>query len=552
MSISKSYSRRPKNNNKVFLYIAVLAVIGGSIYALKKSWPSITGMFEPKIIREQSDTEANERLDRLMKDLGGDRAAILNLAKTRQERMDWVRTSETRLMVEWMLTYRLIELGEWDIAKQIFPALIPNLSVSYLDILAKECMLRREIDLLAKIERNIQEKSQSSNANVSLLLNSLERSYTIHEEINDRVAVIKLLSALEVPQMQARFIKLEDAIRAANLLMKKDELIGPNASAGAEQAAIILAKAKWPESLATSVVLLDQARKILNQDPAPSSASISEAIAQLSRCRVGLGKYAEGNYYLPECLALLGQAQILNQQYVESIKSLNQAEQLAETFSKSSPSATLQIVRSRAKANLALKNIKEAVRDLQVLTEIEAVPLARFQAMQMMASISQGDEALEAWKKCWEMLEAQPQIANSQKGLLAGIPDKLGDAYLERQDYPSAVAWYEKALPGMKQDYILSDGVLLTCEYKLAKALVEQKKYQAASKVYAEMITQMDTLSEEEMTGLNKAQPNIKKLVHRQLAICYIKLGRKDEAKAVVKLIGEALPYVAPTPRSRN
>ena len=127
---------RKKSNHTVPLAAAGLTVAALALWGLFAKGQDIILFFKGETIVVPSNAEANANLSRLLGDLSGDKARLLELAENSRARLGWIENADTQRQFRWFLMSRLVDKGLWQEAVRILPEVESLAPVEGLDRLA--------------------------------------------------------------------------------------------------------------------------------------------------------------------------------------------------------------------------------------------------------------------------------------------------------------------------------------------------------------------------------------------------------------------------------
>ena len=95
---------RKKSNHTLPLAAAGLTVGALLLWGLFAKGQDIIQFFKGQTIVVPSNAEANANLSRLLADLSGDKARLLELAENSRSRLGWIENADTRRQFRWFLS----------------------------------------------------------------------------------------------------------------------------------------------------------------------------------------------------------------------------------------------------------------------------------------------------------------------------------------------------------------------------------------------------------------------------------------------------------------
>ena len=152
----RRYRNHRKNNGHALpitaISLVVLALLGWGIFSKGQD---IMNYFKGKTIYYASDKEANDNLERLLADLAGDKAKVLELAQNARTRLGWIKSDVTRRRFRWILLTRLVDLDLWNEAMLILPEVESLATPEGLDRLARAARDHKDYELQLRLDRRI-------------------------------------------------------------------------------------------------------------------------------------------------------------------------------------------------------------------------------------------------------------------------------------------------------------------------------------------------------------------------------------------------------------
>lgn len=536
--------RRRGGKSHVPAIAGAIVILGLAIFVFRK-FDSIKQWFEPTIITEKSDEEANRRLDKLMGSLSGDRIAVLQLARDYTAKVAWIKEPKVRRQFEWILMNRLIELGEWAEARKILPGVISIANAAQLDAIAREAQRHEDYELQLQIERQIQEQQIDAKAPVGYLLQSLQRSVATDMKLQRKENAIKSIARLDMPAVQARIETPAQAATAAALQLQRASLSEVKEPIYVQVRAI-LERANWPACPATSLLVMEEVRSTLTAESKLTPAALKELEAKMKKCVESMLASGDRNRSLPSCYMMLGDIRNRLGDAPGCVQALSLAGAFAEGFGEMTPELRLRIARVRSRANAARHAVEEALPDLRFLAERDTDPHERIRALLILAEHTHDAEQIEALNQCWKELSETGAAYETRDAAMADIASRLAAHYMEENNYPLAAEWYDKtARLQEKLHPDLTEGSALQARYQYATAQLKAKNDGVAARGFIGVIRAIEAFSEEEEAAFKKNAPNLYKQAVRNLARAYLFMKERSLAKAVIKKIKEDLPDAA-------
>lgn len=537
------YKTRRKNSNNRLPMVAIgLTITGLILWGVYSKGTDVINFFKGETIIRYSNEEANENLTRLLGDLAGDKAKLLELAENSQTRLAWIINDDTRRQFRWFLLTRLVDQGLWTEAKAILPEVETLAPVEGLDRLADAAMEFQDYDLQLRMERQLQDRIVSNPLLTTMLLRSIRRASETCIRMNKTDEAVKFISRLDAPDVFARITSPELAAEAAELQMKRAQVSAVKEPV-LQIVRNILEQGKWPLCPATSSLMLEEVSNALRDNPNLSPPALKEIEEKLLRCRDSMLEYPDREHRLPMCYTMLGELRYRLNNYEGCAQALSLAEAFAEGYGEMTSEMRLKLTRIRARANEQRGATGEAIGDYRYLAEHETEPKEVLTALSFLAANTQGEEQITLLTQCWDMLGKDEQLAKDNADFKTKIARDLAEYYKNRQDYPNAVKWLaecttmaEVAFPDR------SDGKAFRAGLELALVSRLAERDTAARNRLKAIMTAIEEMPEEERTRLDAADKELYRTVVREYARTCLLSGDTWYAKEAVKKIREGLP----------
>ena len=536
---------RPNRRNTNYTTpIAIVCFVAAALllwFILAKG-ESIVQYFKGETVVKYDSSEANARLDKLMADLSGDKARLLELANNASTRLGWINDDVTRRQVRWFLLERLLDMGLWDEAVSILPEVEDIASLPNLDRLAEAALDHSDYEMQLRLDLKLQEQAINRPTETELLLRSIRRTAETCLKMHKSDEAIKVISRLDAPAVLARFSTPELAAQAADL-----QMLRVDASTVKEHALQlvrnILEQANWPSCKATSRLMLEEVSTALRDNPALPQASLKEIETKLMRCRDALLDHADREHKLPECYLILGELRLRIGNYEGCAQALTLANAFAEGYGQSNLEWQLRVYRLRARANMARGAKVEALEDCRFLAEHESSPEGLMTALTYLSANVTGKERETVLARLWDTMKSQPKSTKADKEERARIAGEIMHLNIESGAMDQAVKWGVEAVKAAQAAYpVLSDGKALRMRLELALLYRRKKEDSASLRLLREIVKDIESLDETARQALDNADRNLYSTAVREQARTYLLMGDRDTAKNVVKKIKEGLP----------
>ncbi|MDO5472393.1 MAG: hypothetical protein Q4F35_03560 [Akkermansia sp.] len=540
----RRYRPKRKNNSHVLPLAAVgLTAAALLIWGLFAKGEDIIRFFKGETIVVHDNSEANDNLERLLADLSGDKAGLLELAEDSKARLGWVKNADTRRQFRWFLMCRLMDKGLWDEAVRILPEVEVLAPVEGLDRLAAAALEHEDFDLQLRLDRQLQEKVINMPTATPLLLRSIRRSAQTYIRMHKNDEAVKVISRLEMASVLARLSDPVLAAEAADLQMIRAE-VGGVKEHGLQMVRNILEAAKWPSCPATAKLMLEEVSNTLRDNPNLSHEALKDVEAKLLRCRDAMLTYPDREHKLPLCYTMLGELRYRLEDFDGCAQALTLAGAFAEGYGVMTPELQLRHCRLRSRANEARGAVADAMQDYRQLLELEKDNREIFRCINFLAQHAEGAEKVAQLTRCWDMITADPTIAEGCKLSKSDIARQVADYYVEQKDYTHAIKWVTESMELAKAAYPdLTDGRFLRAKVELA--LVERKtgKNDWGAVIHLrDVVRAIESMSKEERARLDEADSKLYRHAVREFSRTYLFTGDRDIAKQVIRKIKESLP----------
>ena len=540
----RRYKPRRKNGSAVLPLAAIgLTAAAILIWVLFAKGDDIIRFFKGETIVVHDNSEANDNLERLLADLSGDKARLLELAEDSKARLGWIKKAETRRQFRWFLMNRLIDKGQWEEAVRILPEVESLAPVEGLDRLATVALEQGDHELQLRLDRQLQEKAINMPSATAMLLRSIRRSAETHIRMHHNDEAVKVISRLEMASVLARLADPALAAEAADLQMLRAEVSGVREHA-LQMVRNILERAKWPACPATAKLMLEEVSNTLRDNPNLSQQALKDVEAKLLRCRDSMLEYPDREHKLPQCYTMLGELRYRMEDYVGCAQALTLAGAFAEGYGEMTPELQLRHCRLRSRANEARGAVADAVSDYRYLLEHEKEPAEIFRCLNFLAAHAEGAERTELLTRCWDMMLADPELVKGSPVSQADIAAQLAAYYSEQKDYANVIKWVSERVKLVEQSNPdLTDGKLLRVRMELALAERKTGKNDWGAVIrLRDVVRAIEGLDEEARAKLDEADASLYRTAVREFSRTYLFTGDKDLAKQVIRKIRESLP----------
>lgn len=502
----------------------------------------ILTFFKGQTIIVPSNKEANDNLEKLLADLSGDKAGLLELAESSKLRLGWIENENTRRQFRWFLMSRLVDKGQWEEAVRILPEVESLAPVEGLDRLAEAARQHGDYELQLRLDRELQDKLMLAPEQTPLLLRSVRRSAETCIAMQRSDEAVKAIARLDAPAVLARLKEPALAAEAAELQMLRADVCEVKEPV-LQLVRNILEQAKWPLCPATSRLMLEEVTTTLRDNKNLSPIALREIEEKLLHCRDSMLENPDREHRLPTCYTLLGELRYRLQNYEGCSQALSLAAAFAEGYGEMTKEMQIRLRRLRSRANEARGALPEAVQDCRYLLEHDSDPAEQLRCLSLMAQHAEGEEKIELLNRCWDALKQTPALAGKDPEFMARIANELAAYYTEKEDYPNGIKWVGECtnmLIAANPD--LTNGVALAARYRLAMLNRKAKNDATACRLFREIVRDIEQLSEEDRAKLDGVDAKLHRNAVREVSRSYLLMGDKDLAKLWIRKIRESLP----------
>ncbi|MGN0874438.1 MAG: hypothetical protein ACI4OZ_04545 [Akkermansia sp.] len=540
----RRYRNHRKSNGHALpitaISLVVLALLGWGIFSKGQD---IMNYFKGKTIYYASDKEANDNLEKLLADLAGDKAKVLELAQNSRTRLGWIKSDVTRRRFRWILLTRLVDLDLWNEAMLILPEVESLATPEGLDRLARAARDHKDYELQLRLDRRIMDHATRHPKNTELLLSAIRRTAESCLMMNDKDEAVKAIARLDAPAVQARLTTPEFAREAAALQMIRMEA-GQVKEPVLQTVRSILEKAHWPTCPATARLMLEEVSNTMRDNPNLTEVRMKELVEKLLRCRDSLLEFPDRDHCLPKCYMLLGELRSRLKDYEGCAQSLNLATAFAEGYGEMDREMQLKVARVRSRANEARGATAEAMADCRFLAEHEQDTAEVLRCLSFLAANTEGEEQIKLLERSWELVNTAPKGVPDLPTLRASIAEQLAAYYTEKESYRNAIRWQDECTKMVvESNPDLSTGKAFRARMQLALLYRKTKEDDtAAFRRLRAIMSEIDAMDEETRARLTAADESLYRTVVRELARTCLLMGDKSTAKSYCKKARIGLP----------
>lgn len=533
---------RKKSNHTIPLAAAGLTVAALALWGLFAKGQDIILFFKGQTIVVPSNAEANANLSRLLGDLAGDKARLLELAENSRSRLGWIENADTQRQFRWFLMSRLVDKGQWQEAVRILPEVESLAPVEGLDRLAVAAAAHGDYELQLRLDRGLQEKLINAPEHTALLLRSIRRSAETCIRMKHHDEAVKAVAQLDAPGVLVRLTEPELAAEAAALQMLRASVCAVKEPV-LQTTRNILEQARWPLCPATSQLLLEEVTTALRDNPQMSQNNLKEIEEKLLRCRDAMQEYPDKEHRLPQCYMLLGEVRHRLGNHAGCSQALTLASAFAEGYGEMTPELQTRIARIRSKANEATGNVQAAVADYRYLLDHEKDPAEIMRVLTYLATHAEGEEKIKLLTLSWDMMQQNPALVKKDSDFRFRMAQELAAYYAGKQEYAHALKWVEECTRMVEEvNPDLTNGKTLRARLNLALAQRKANQDIVCFRTLRTIQSSIDQMSEEDKARLEQAEQGIYRTTMRELSRTCLLLGDKTTAKSFAKKIREDLP----------
>lgn len=539
--------RRYRPNRRNSSYTIPLAAVG-LIAAAMLLWviwakgEAILRYFEGETVYIPDNSEANQNLSRLLTDLSGDRAKLLELAANSEVRLGFIHDETTRRQFRWFLMERLFNKGLWDDAVAILPEVEDLASLQSLERLAEGALEHADYELQLRLDQKIQDQAINRPTETELLLRSIRRTAETCIKMHNTDGAVKAISRLDAPAVLARLSTPRLAAEAADLQMLRADVSAVKEHA-LQLVRNILEQAKWPPCQATSRLMLEEVTSALTDNPSLTQAALKDIETKLLHCRDALLDYADREHKLPQCYLILGELRLRMENYEGCAQALTLANAFAEGYGQSSLDWQLQVARLRSRANMARGAKVEAMEDCRFLVEHETNPESLMTALTYLSTNVTGSDREKVLARLWKVMQSQPKSTKADKEERARIAREISRINAESESYDQAIKWGVEAMKAAQDAYPdITDGKALRASLQLALLQRKRKDDLSAARRLRDVMGIIERMEEADRKKLDSTDKSLYKEVVREYARTCLLMGDSSLAKSLMRKTHESLP----------
>ena len=533
---------RKKSNHTVPLVAAGLTVGALLLWGLFAKGQDIITFFKGQTVIVASNEEANQNLERLLADLSGDKARLLELAENSRSRLGWIKNADTQRQFRWLLLSRLVDKGQWAEAVRILPEVESLAPVEGLERLAQAATLHGDFELQLRLDKELQERLVNEPEYTALLLRSIRRTAETCIRMQRNDEAVKAIARLDAPGVLVRLTSPELAAEAASLQMLRASVCAVKDPV-LQMTRNILEQAKWPLCPATSQLMLEEVTTALRDNPNMPQHTLKEIEEKLLRCRDAMLEYPDKEHRLPQCYVLLGELRHRLGNHEGCAQALSLAAAFAEGYGEMTPDLQTRIARIRSRANEARGNVQEAVRDYRYLLDHEKDAAEIMRVLTYLATHTEGEEKIELLSRSWEMMLQNPALVKKDSDFRSRIAHELAESYTQKQEFNNALKWVQECTRMVEEvNPDLTNGKTLRARLNLALAQRKANQDLVCFRTLRSIQSSIDQMSEQDKERLEKEEQGIYRTTMRELSRTCLLLGDKTTAKAFARKIREDLP----------
>lgn len=532
MAIHRRYKPARKNAS----HALPLTAIGCTVAALLLGFIYVKGediltYFKGKTVIVASNKEANDNLTRLLADLSGDKARLLELAENSKVRLGWVENDETRRQFRWFLMSRLVDKGQWEEAVRILPEVESLAPVEGLDRLAAAACEHNDYELQLRLDRELQDKLVDMPDRTDLLLRSIRRSAETCIRMNRTDEAVKAIARLDIPAVLVRLRDPDLAREAAALQMMRADVCVVKEPV-LQMVRNILEQARWPLCPATSRLMMEEVTNTLRDNANLSQPALKEIEEKLLKSRDSMLEYPDREHRLPTCYKLLGELRFRLKDYEGCAQAISLATAFAEGYGEMKPETRVELCALRFRANEARGAANEAMQDCRFLLDHSKDPAEVLRCLSYLAQHSEGEEKIELLTRCWDMIQGNTGLAKDDPDSLSRIAQELAEYYTAKDDFTNAIKWVtecNKMVVAANPD--LTDGVALKSRFRLAMLHRKAKNDGIAVRQFRDIVRDIEQLAEDDRAKLDNIDNAFYRNAVREMARTYLLMGDKDLAR---------------------
>ncbi len=541
--MNRRYRPPRKKSNHTLPLVAVGLTVGALVlWGIFAKGDDVITFFKGQTIVVPSNDEANQNLERLLGDLSGDKARLLELAENSRSRLGWIKNADTQRHFRWFLLSRLVDKGQWAEAVRILPEVETLAPVEGLDRLAAAAVEHKDYELQLRLDRELQDRLMNAPEHTDLLLRSIRRSAETCIRMQKNDEAVKSIARLDSPGVLVRLTDPVLAAEAASLQMLRASVCAVKEPV-LQMTRNILEQAKWPLCPATSQLMLEEVTTALRDNPNIPQNALKDIEEKLLRCRDAMLEYPDKEHRLPQCYMLLGELRHRLGNHEGCAQALTLAAAFAEGYGEMTPELQTRIARIRSRANEARGNVQDAVNDYRYLLDHEKDMAEIMRVLTYLASHTEGEEKIKLLTRSWEMMLQNPALVTRESDFRSRIAHELAAYYTQKQEYNNALKWVQECTRMVEEvNPDLTTGKTLRARLNLAMAQRKANQDVVCFRTLRSIQSSIDQMSEEDKSRLEKAEQGLYRTTMRELSRTCLLLGDKTTAKAFARKIREDLP----------
>ncbi len=540
--------RRYRPNRKTTSHAIPLTAIGLTAAALVlwfiyAKGDDIIRFFKGETIIVADNTEANDNLSRLLQDLSGDKAKLLELAENTKARLGWISNEATKRQFKWFLMSRLVDKEQWDEAVRILPEVESMAPVEGLERLAVAALQHGDHALQLRLDRQLQNKVIDMPDQTALLLRSIRRTVETSLKMHKTNDAVQAVAQLDRAPVLARLTEPALAAEAAALQMMRADISAVKEPV-LQLVRNILEQARWPLCPATSRLILEEVSNTLRDHPNLSQQALKEVETKLLRCRDSMLENPDKEHRLPQCYSMLGELRFRLADYEGCAQALTLAAAFAEGYGEMTPEMQIRLCRIRSRANEARGMVSETMKDCRYLLENDSDKAEQLRCLTYLATHTEGAEKMDLLMRCWDRIKENPKLAEQGDAInLPLIAKELSEYYAAKGEFKNAIKWVQETLRMVEASHPdLADGKVLRVRLNLALIRRKAKEDTVAVRSMLDIVRAIEKMTGEQRAKLDAADAKLYKDAVREFARSCLLVGDKRTAMSFIKKIKEPLP----------
>ncbi len=526
MSSERHFSNRPfrptRKKTSYWKPVLCVAVLGGIWFGYAQYWPTIESWFKPKIHEVHSQTQAMERLQKMLSAWNGSDEELASIAAEAEKQVAWMNSPEARDSFAWMLALEMDRRGMQTESEPMLSTLIEKKLTNAANSPTedKNRLLGVSLGWADEFARRKHEAAAEKLYEVVL-------NHTPEDNVSVRLACLEPL--IKYSYDQAKFERFNALCQAAT-------------------SPVIMSKLKEDDDVKCLVKILllqDTLPEQTTGVPAGNGSNLAKDL--LYRFRM-TSTPDMGRIILKELNKPLQMRKKFSQTELKEMAEQLEAALICFRAAGAEMDCTPETMLALARLNMQMGKLKEAAR---LLSRAEGAAMTLgIDAPRILSgtSLSQEIENIRSQLDKYSQAEAVVKHAYEQVN--------LADAFLKAKDFDQADKYAERAMKVALENTTFVQALQPVILNIQARISAGREQWAVAEGQFGKLIETWDALSDEDKATLDKNLNSIQsaelyKQIHRDWAQACKKQNRTTEARRVLTKIGEA-PAEEPETKPRS